>query len=71
MHYTSLPTRPFQGTWQIEGDTVCLTVPGIVPGHRYCDAFYRDSARWRDDDPRYIQLNAFGLFRFGVELKRE
>lgn len=71
MHYNFLPTRPFQGTWKIEGDTVCLSVPGIVLGHKYCDGFYRDSTRWRDDAPRYIQLNAFGLFRFGVEQKAE
>jgi hypothetical protein len=71
MHYNSLPTRPFQGAWEIEGDTVCFTVPGIVLGHRYCDGFYRDSARWSDEAPHYLQLNAFGLFRFGVDPRVE
>lgn len=66
IHFTSLPTRPFHGTWEIREDRVCHRVLGIVLGHEYCDAFYRDPARWRDDAPRYIQLNAFGLFRFGV-----
>jgi hypothetical protein len=66
IHFNSLPTRPFTGTWRIEGNSVCITTPGIVLGQKYCDSMFRDMDRWSDQDPRYVQLNAFGLFRFGV-----
>ncbi|NRB02739.1 MAG: hypothetical protein HRU30_05675, partial [Rhodobacteraceae bacterium] len=66
LNFSALETRPFEGQWEIEGDRVCFAIPGIVMGYRYCDAVYPDAERWREDAPRYVAVNAFGLFRFGV-----
>ncbi len=67
LHYGFLPDIDFQGTWEIKEDEICQTFPAISMGMRVCERVYEDRSKSTPENPRYIQMNGFGLHRFGVE----
>ncbi len=69
LHYGFLPDIHFQGTWEIAGDEICQKFPAISMGMWVCERVYVDREKTTAGTPRYIQMNGFGLHRFGVEYK--
>ena len=67
LHYGFLPDINFQGTWEIAGDEICQKFPAISMGMRVCERVYVDREKTTAENPRYIQMNGFGLHRFGLE----
>lgn len=67
LHYGFLPGINFQGTWKIAGDEICQQFPAISMGMRVCERVYVDREKSTVENPRYIQMNGFGLHRFGLE----
>jgi hypothetical protein len=67
LQYGFLPDINFQGTWELDGGEICQIFPAISMGLRVCERLYVDRAKSTADSPRYIQMNGFGLHRFGVE----
>lgn len=66
LNYGFLPDINFKGTWEIDGDEVCQKFPAISMGLAVCERVYLDREKSTDENPRYIQLNGFGLHRFGL-----
>ncbi len=71
LHYGFLPDINFQGTWEIVDDEVCQQFPAASMGMRVCERVYIDRSKSTVKNPRYIQLNGFGLHRFGLEYTTE
>lgn len=69
LHYGFLPDINFQGTWEIAGDEICQKFPAISMGMRVCERVYIDRIKSTTENPRYVQMNGFGLHRFGLEYK--
>ena len=69
LHYGFLPDINFQGTWEIAGDEICQKFAAISMGMRVCERVYVDREKSTTGKPRYIQMNGFGLHRFGVGYK--
>ena len=69
LHYGFLPDINFQGTWEIVGNEICQRFPAISMGMRVCERVYVDRIKSTAENPRYIQMNGFGLHRFGLEYK--
>ncbi|WP_299880573.1 lipopolysaccharide assembly protein LapB [uncultured Sulfitobacter sp.] len=67
LRYGFLPEIEFQGTWEVDGNEICQKFPGISMGLRVCERVYLDRSESTPDTPRYVQLNGFGLHRFGVQ----
>jgi len=67
LHYGFLPDINFQGTWEIAGNEICQEFPAISMGMRVCERVYVDREKTTAENPRYIQMNGFGLHRFGLE----
>jgi len=67
LRYGFLPDIHFQGTWEIAGDDICQKFPAISMGMRVCERVYVDREKSTAENPRYIQMNGFGLHRFGLE----
>lgn len=65
--YGFMQGMTFTGMWDIDGDHVCQTFPSISMGMRVCERVYVDRERSTAEDPRYVQLNGFGVHRFGVD----
>ncbi len=67
LQYGFMPDINFQGTWELDGDEICQRFSAISMGLRVCERVYFDRLKSTGNNPRYIQMNGFGLHRFGVE----
>lgn len=67
LQYGFLPDISFHGTWEIAGDEICQKFPAISMGMRVCEWVYLDRIKSTAENARYIQMNGFGLHRFGLE----